>query len=143
MEQMFTFSNAVLVIIFVTILVLFIGYSIYTLRNDKGDDDLGSFHQEPSKKESSEIWKPRPTAIRRHGESESRIGSLYLPQEAIERNTGCLHLDDTEYRLRRLQLLNAESPSSSATSFQSVVDDPRSIHQSPESGNDSRPSSSD
>lgn len=134
MEQMLTFSNVVLIVIFVSILALIIGFSIYALNKDEGDNDLSDSHQESLKKEVEEIWKPGKTAIRTFGETECRINSKNLP---------VMPLDDTEYRLRRLQLLNAEAPAGMETCFHILASDQSSSDHGSTRENDARPCSTD
>jgi hypothetical protein len=113
MEQFLTFPNIVLLSIFITILFLIIGYSIYTWVND---DELEAFDKFDKEYREGLVSQPqRRIPVRSLGETETRIvpSSIHsrspaqrqVLQDLLQRDP----LSTSEYEVRRQQLLESLS----------------------------------
>lgn len=119
MEQFLTFPNIVLLTIFIAILFLIIGYSIYTWVND---DELEAFEKFDKEYREGPVSQPRrQIPIRSIGETESRPVShardfdgdngfrtpahMLMLQDVLQPKP----LATSEYEARRQQLLESLS----------------------------------
>jgi hypothetical protein len=140
MEQFLTFPNIVLLTIFITILLLIIGYSIYTWVNDDELEAFDKFDKEYREGPVSQPW--RRTPVRSFGETETRIvpSSIYLRdadgsqspaykqalQDALQRSS----LDTSEFAAHRAQL-------ASGTCFTTLVDCQGKVDMGPDTSTSS------
>jgi hypothetical protein len=113
MEQFLTFPNIVLLTIFIIVLLLIIGYSVYNWNKDDEWDAFDKFD-----KENQEDATPPPrrqVPVRSLGETESRIVPSSIHSRSPAQRQALLDilqsepLDISEYEARRQQLLGSLS----------------------------------